>query len=42
MDKRLTPLSWLEIDLKALRLNYREIKRKVKSAGILAVIKEMF
>ena len=39
MERKIQPLTWVEIDLSALSYNLRQIRRKVKGAGILAVVK---
>ena len=39
MERKIQPLTWVEIDLGALSYNLRQIRRKVKGAGILAVVK---
>ncbi len=39
MKRKIKPLTWLEINLAALSYNLREIRKRVKGAGILAVVK---
>jgi len=39
MKKEIRPLTWIEIDLAALNYNLRQIRKKVKGVGILAVVK---
>ena len=39
MKRNIQPLTWVEIDLGALSYNLGQIRRKVKGAGILAVVK---
>lgn len=39
MERKIQPLTWVEIDLDALSYNLRQIREKVKGAGILAVVK---
>ncbi len=39
MERKIQPLTWVEIDLGALSYNLGQIRKKVKGVGILAVVK---
>ncbi len=39
LKEKIQPLSWVDIDLKALSYNLNQIRQKIKGRGILAVVK---